>query len=289
MKYIIANDGNVTAVVSGQAYNFSKAHPNYNKLINHLKNNNVEHFEACYDIVSHLNSYCEGYVNCADGVLNWDGIKMPNMFTSTILDMVKQGFPFEPMLNFLDNMSQNPSDHAIVELFDFMENKHMPITMDGHFLAYKAVKNNYKDIYSGTIDNSVGSVCSVPRSQVDGNRDNGCGKGLHVGAIDYAKSYGGINLDEDGGNDDGGNQLMICKVNPRDVVSVPTDHKFQKLRTCRYEVVSKFDSIFDKIIHMTEQDKAYMATKKRNREWVVEVTAKLDKINSVLSKKLMSV
>jgi hypothetical protein len=257
-------------------------------LVNHLKNNNVEHFEACYDIVSHLNSYCEGYVNCADGVLNWDGIKMPNMFTSTILDMVKQGFPFEPMLNFLDNMSQNPSDHAIVELFDFMENKHMPITMDGHFLAYKAVRSDCKDIYSGTFDNSVGSVCSVPRSQVDGNRDNGCGKGLHVGAIDYAKSYGGINLDEDGDND-GGNQLMICKVNPRDVVSVPTDHKFQKLRTCRYEVVSKFDSVFDKIIHMTEQDKAYMATKKRNREWVVEVTAKLDKINSVLSKKLMSV
>jgi hypothetical protein len=127
----------------------------------------------------------------------------------------------------------------------------------------------------------------VPRSQVDGNRENGCGKGLHVGAIDYAKSYGGINLDEDGDND-GGNQLMICKVNPRDVVSVPTDHKFQKLRTCRYEVVSKFDSVFDKIIHMTEQDKAYMATKRRNREWVVEVTAKLDKINSVLSKKLVS-
>lgn len=287
MKYIIANDGNVTAVVSGQAYNFSKAHPNYNKLINHLKNNNVEHFEACYDIVSHLNAYCEGYVNCNHGVLNWDGIKMPNMFTSTILDMVKQGFPFEPMLNFLDNMSQNPSDHAIVELFDFMENKNMPITTDGHFLAYKAVNPKFKDIYSGTFDNSVGSVCSVPRNQVDGNRDNGCGKGLHVGAIDYAKSYGGINLDEDGDND-GGNQLMICKVNPRDVVSVPTDRKFQKLRTCRYEVVSKFDSVFDKIIHMTEQDKAYMATKKRNREWVVEVTAKLDKINSVLSKKLVS-
>jgi hypothetical protein len=53
--------------------------------------------------------------------------------------------------------------------------------------------------------------------------------------------------------------------------------------------VAKFDSVFDKIIHMTEQDKAYIATKKRNREWVVEVTAKLDKINSVLSKKLMSV
>ena len=71
--------------------------------------------------------------------MKWDGIDMPEMFGGTILDMIQQGYPFEPMLNFLDNMSQNPSDHAITELFEFMENKNMPITPDGHFLAYKAV------------------------------------------------------------------------------------------------------------------------------------------------------
>jgi hypothetical protein len=283
-KYIIANDGTVTAIVSGQTYCFGKSHPNYNKLINHLKSNNVEHFEAAYDIVSHVNAYCEGYVNCTDGSLSWDGIKMPNMFTSTILDMVKQGFPFEPMLNFLDNLSQNPSDHAVVELFDFMENKNMPITYDGCFLAYKAVREDYKDIYSGTFDNSIGSTCQVARTTVDSNRDNGCGHGLHVGAIDYAKSYGGIDLDDD--DKGGGNRLMICKVNPRDVVSVPTDHKFQKLRCCRYEVVAEFDSIFDKVVHMTSDDVEYVQRKQRNREWIVEVTAKIEKINQVLAKRL---
>jgi hypothetical protein len=279
-KYIIANDGTVTAIVSGQTYCFGKSHPNYHKLISHLKNNNVEYFEAAYDVVSHINSYCEGYVNCTGGSLSWDGIKMPNMFTSTILDMVNQGFPFEPMLNFLDNMSQNPSDHAIVELFDFMENKNMPITYDGCFLAYKAVREDYKDIYSGKFDNSVGNVCSVARDKVDNNRNNGCGHGLHVGAIDYAKSYGGIDIDDD---NDGGNRLMICKVNPRDVVSVPTDSKFQKLRCCRYEVVAEFDSVFDKVVHMTSDDIQHVQRKQRNREWIVEVTAKIDKINRVLS------
>ena len=283
-KYIIANDGTVTAIVSGQTYCFGKSHPNYNKLIKHLKNNNVEHFEAAYDIVSHVNAYCEGYVNCTDGSLSWDGIKMPNMFTNTIIDMVKQGFPFEPMLNFLDNLSQNPSDHAVVELFDFMENKNMPITYDGCFLAYKAVREDYKDIYSGTFDNSIGSVCQVHRHKVDNNRDNGCGHGLHVGAIDYAKSYGGINIDDE--DNDGGNRLMICKVNPRDVVSVPSDHKFQKLRCCRYEVVAEFDSIFDKVVHMTDSDIDHVKRKQRNREWVVEVTAKIDKINAVLAKRM---
>jgi hypothetical protein len=283
MKYIIANDGSVSAVVSDQTYSFNKSHPNYNKLVYHLKTNNVEHFEAAYDIISHVNAYCEGYVNCNAGSLNWDGIQMPEMFTGTILDMIKQGFPFEPMLNFLDNLSQNPSDHAIVELFDFMEHKNMPITYDGHFLAYKAVREDYKDIYSGQFDNSVGSVCEVPRNKVDNNRDVGCGAGLHVGAIDYAKSYGGINLDDD--DNDGGNRLMICKVNPRDVVSVPTDAKFQKLRCCRYEVVSEFNTIFDKAVHLTSDDISHMNRKKRNREWVVEVTAKMERINQVLSKR----
>jgi hypothetical protein len=198
--------------------------------------------------------------------------------------MVKQGFPFEPMLNFLDNLSQNPSDHAVVELFDFMENKNMPITYDGCFLAYKAVREDYKDIYSGTFDNSIGSTCQVARTTVDSNRDNGCGHGLHVGAIDYAKSYGGIDLDDD--DKGGGNRLMICKVNPRDVVSVPTDHKFQKLRCCRYEVVAEFDSIFDKVVHMTSDDVEYVQRKQRNREWIVEVTAKIEKINQVLAKRL---
>ena len=287
-KYIISNDGTVNAVVGGSVYNFGKSHPNYNKLISHLKSGNVEHFEACYDMVSHINHYCEGYVNCTNNQLSWDGIKMPEMFAGTILDMIKQGFPFEPMLNFLDNLSHNPSDHAVVELFDFMENKNMPITYDGCFLAYKAVGNDYKDLYSRKFDNSVGSVCEIDRKKVDSNRDNGCGSGLHVGAIDYAKSYGGIDLDdEDRG--DGGNRLMICKVNPRDVVSVPTDAKYQKLRTCRYEVVAEFDSVFDKVVHLTKNDIEHIERKKRNRQWVVEVAAKMERINKVLSKKYVSV
>ncbi|NBP01314.1 MAG: hypothetical protein EBU90_14455 [Proteobacteria bacterium] len=283
MNYLIANDGNVTAVVAGEVYTFGKSHPRYDRLITHLKNNNVEYFEASYDVVSQVNEYCEGYVSAKNGKMQWDGIDMPEMFTATIMDMIQQGYPFEPMLNFLDNMSQNPSDHAIVELFEFMENKNMPITPDGHFLAYKAVKGDYKDIYSGTFDNSVGRVCEVPRSQVDSNRDNGCGKGLHVGAFDYAKSYGGIDLDDDEGGD--GNKLMICKVNPRDVVSVPSDHRFQKLRCCRYEVVSEFEDLFKTVVHMTKDDISYDNLKKRNKEWIVEVTAKLDRVNKVLKKR----
>ena len=283
MNYIIANDGNVTATVAGEVYTFGKSHPRYERLITHLKNNNVEHFEASYDIVSHVNAYCDGYASVENGKMKWDGIDMPEMFGGTILDMIQQGYPFEPMLNFLDNMSQNPSDHAITELFEFMENKNMPITPDGHFLAYKAVSPNYKDLYSNTFNNSVGSTCEVPRAKVNGDREHHCAAGLHVGAFDYAKSYGGIDLDDNEG--DGGNKLMICKVNPRDVVSVPNDCKCQKLRCCKYEVVSEFEDLMKSVVHMTKDDIDYSNIKRRNQEWVVEVTAKLERVNNVLKKR----
>ena len=201
---------------------------------------------------------------------------MPELFTDRILQMRREGFNIDSMLNFLDNMNDNPSDQAIVELFDFMQNKHLPITDDGHILAYKAVSPDFKDIYTGNIDNSVGNEVSIERSKVDSNRNKHCSAGLHVGAIDYVKSYGGIDLDED---NDGGNQIVICKVNPADVVSVPSDARFQKLRTCRYEVVSLFNDIFETSVHMTD-----MGVKRveRTDSWKHEIASKLESVSQVL-------
>jgi len=285
MKYVIANDGTVSAVAAGQTYVFGKSHPSYSRLLTYLKDDNIEHFEAAYDVVSQINDFCEGFVSCSSSKMTWDGIPMPDMFTGRIVDMLQEGFPFEPMLNFLDNISQNPSDHAIVELFDFMDNKHMPITGDGSFLAYKAVDKDFKDIWSHSFDNSIGSTCEVPRDKVDSNRDRGCSNGLHVGAIDYAAMYGGINLkNHEDGDNDGGNNIVICKVNPMDVVSVPTCSRFQKLRCCKYEVVSIFQDKFESAVYMTENEIDYINREARSDEWKQEITVKLDRIKGVLDR-----
>ena len=276
MKYIISNNGSVNAFVGGKPYAFNKSHENYDKLLAYHENGNVEHFEASYDIASTVEHYCDGYVHVDNGELSWQGITMPELFTDRILQMRREGFNIDPMLNFLDNMNDNPSDQAIVELFDFMQNKHLPITDDGHFLAYKAVSADFKDIYTGNIDNSVGEEVSIERSKVDSNRSKHCSAGLHVGAIDYVKSYGGIDLDQD---NDGGNQIVICKVNPADVVSVPSDAKFQKLRTCRYEVVSLFNDIFQTSVHMTDMG---VKTVERTDSWKHEIASKLESVSQVL-------
>lgn len=282
MKYLIGHDGSTVASVNGETYSFSKSHPRYTKLVSYLKSGQDEFFEAAYDVISAVNDFSEGYIGVENGKLSWDGNTMPEMFTDTMLDMMDQGFPFEPMLNFLDNMSDNPSDNAVVELFDFMAHKQMPITADGCFLAYKAVRGDYKDLYSGSFDNSVGSVCEMPRADVNDNREHHCAAGLHVGAIDYAKEYGGISDDNDGGS---GNRLMICKVNPADVISVPTDSRCQKLRACRYEVVSEFEDVYTSVVHMNKTDLDYINTQKRNREWVEAVGHKIERVNALLQRK----
>jgi len=283
MKYIISDSGVVNAFVGGEAYTFDKNHHNYNALIRHLKSGNVEHFEAAYDVASSVEHFCDGYVHVKNGTLNWNGIPMPELFTDRILDMKKEGFDFDSMLNFMCNLNDNPSDESILELFDFMQNKNLPITQDGHFLAYKAVRPDFKDIYSGSIDNSVGEVVEVDRSKVDSNRNKHCSAGLHVGAIDYVTSYGGINLDNHDDNDgDGGNQIVICKVNPADVVSVPSDAKFQKLRACRYEVVAIFEDVFDKSVEVLGSTVDNVSVVKYNDAWKEDIRVRLERLSTVL-------
>jgi hypothetical protein len=66
----------------------------------------------------------------------------------------------------------------------------------------------------------------MARSLVDDNRDVACSVGLHVGNHHYASTFLG-----------GGSKLLTVKVNPRDVVSVPSDSNDEKIRACRFTVL----------------------------------------------------
>ena len=133
------------------------------------------------------------------------------------------------MVNFMDNLYQNPSKRAVDELYGFLEKGNLPITPDGHFLAYKKVREDYKDCHSGTMDNSIGQVVEMERYNVDDNKDNTCSTGLHFCSKDYLNSFGGA-------------RTVIVKINPRDVVSIPSDYNQTKGRACRYEVVGEIDA-----------------------------------------------
>lgn len=168
-------------------------------------------------------------VEITGGVVLFDGIEMHNTLTERMLDMVNDGFDVTPMARFLENLMENPSFRAVNELYGFMEKSKLPITEDGHFVAYKRIRNNYMDIYTGTVDNHIGAIVKMPRNGVDEDKDRTCSSGLHFCAREYLSSYG----------TGGGHRTVIVKINPRDVVSIPSDYNNAKGRCCRYEVIGE--------------------------------------------------
>lgn len=162
-----------------------------------------------------------------------DGVEtvVHNAITRRIVTMAEEGFDVEPMLLFLGNLGDNPSKTAIEELYGFMDVNDLPVTEEGCFLAYKKVRRDWKDHHSGTILNKPGMVVKMKRGDVDDNRDRTCSSGLHFCSKEYLPHFGG---------DDRTSRVVIVKINPRDVVSIPSDYNNAKGRCCMYEVVAEY-------------------------------------------------
>ena len=154
------------------------------------------------------------------------GESIHNLVVERVLDFMRKGMPYKPLVKFLGKLMENPSRRAVDELYSFLEHKNMPITAEGNFLAYKGVNHDFTDNYSGKFDNSVGQVLKMRRSGVDDDARHGCSSGFHAGSYEYAKGYA-----HNGGN------LMVVEIDPANVVSVPYDCECQKLRTSEYKVV----------------------------------------------------
>jgi hypothetical protein len=167
---------------------------------------------------------------------------MHNLVADRILDMMYEGFDFTPMANFLAKLMQNPSKSAVDELYFFLEANGLTIFEDGEFAAYKGVRYDLMDVHSGTIDYAPGQRPWMPRNEVDDRREVTCSKGLHFGAYEYAKSWGDV--------------LLLVKISPRDVVSIPNDYNNQKGRCCELESVAVVEGEVSSPVYVIDADAA---------------------------------
>lgn len=186
--------------------------------------------------------------------VEYKGMEMPPVLSRKFMDMYKDGCTnFDPYFKFLDNIMANPRESVRNELYDFLGSSQvqLPIDEDGYFLAYKGVSS---DMYSctgsqrksdgsftttviqgkvddqGRILNEVGTEIEVRVTDVCDDRSVACAQGLHVGSYDYANSFGDVTL--------------AVLVNPRDVVSVPTECGCQKCRVSKYKVLQVIERPF---------------------------------------------
>lgn len=231
ISYIITESG-VTAVIAGETYTITSDNPSYQQVLDAVVNK--ERPDIIADLFRTANAvkrYTNGKVQVVDGVLYYEGEEIHNIVVDRILSFMKAHLPVEPLIAFLDRLMQNPSRRSIAELYTFLEHGGFPITPDGCFLGYKGVTEDYRDVHSGQFDNRPGTVNQMPRQKVDDDFRRGCSYGFHVGTLNYATGWG--------------SRTVIVKVDPADVVSVPEDCSFQKLRTSKYEVVCDYQGRLD--------------------------------------------
>lgn len=238
-------DGNLTVIVKNKAHQVLPDHTNYKMIMDALPSATEDELLNLLDVDKAVELYSNGDVKVEGNKVLYQGEEVHGSISKRILEFMKNGLPFEPLVKFLENVMQNPSMQSQRELYDFLQHENLPITEDGHFLAYKAVRSDFKDKYRGVFDNSVGNVCEMQRAKVDDDRARGCSDGLHAGALSYVASYGSV---------EAGDNIVIVKINPADVVSVPTDCNCQKLRTCRYEVVGLYEGELQRPLYQTTTD-----------------------------------
>lgn len=250
VPYVIKTNGSITLYLNAECLTVAIDHPNYNKILDAIKAADFSNIESLVNVSKAISQYTDNRVVIENGQIFYGGVPIHSTLTQRIIKMMSEGFKFDHMIKFLKNLMENPSKRAVDETYWFLENYGLPITDDGCFLAYKAVRSNYTDIYSGKFNNTIGSVVSMSRNQVDDNYGIDCSHGLHVGALDYVVGYGHFVKGQPVA--DGGNRLLLVKVNPKDVVSVPKYEGHTKMRVCEYTVVSEIKDVvkeLDKVVY----------------------------------------
>jgi hypothetical protein len=222
----IIQGNNITVVIGSTPFTISKSHITYPQVLEAIKAGDWERVKEIVDPVKVVLKFGQGNVSIEGEQLSWKGKPLHSSLATRMISMLQEGFDVKPMANFMENLFSNPSKRAVDELYSFLEKNNLPITPCGSFLAYKRVRHNYTDCHTGTMDNSVGQVVEMERNEVDDNKDRTCSAGLHFCSHSYLGHFGG-------------DRVVIVKINPRDVVSIPSDYNDAKGRACRYEVIGE--------------------------------------------------
>lgn len=226
IAWIRTKDG-VSLVIDSKVYTVDSSHENFANLMTAIREERWDDVAtlACLSVAIKEFIGEDSGIVLRDGVCFYNNKPVHNVVVDRIFTLMNDGFSIKPLVAFLSNLLQNPSYHSREQLYSFLEHKGLPITPDGCFLAYKGVNNDYTDKWTGTILNIPGSTPPpMNRDEVNDDPSVGCSCGYHAGSLEYARNYGP--------------RVVIVKINPKDVVSVPLDNQCQKLRTCAYTVIA---------------------------------------------------
>jgi hypothetical protein len=252
MRYSYVNNGEtrtVTVVLDdGSTHVIDDTHSNFPRVLSALQAGNAQAALDALDLfASTRDALAENgltFVNPTE--ILFDGEPLDKTLTKVLFDTVQSGDNGSSLVNFAKRLAENPSRKSREQLYGFINNNGLTINEDGYIIAYKGVNvsgGGYVSISSGpgnvngveykdaNLPNNVGDIVTLARRLVNDDSNVGCSVGLHAGTWEYASTFGnGVTL--------------TVKIDPADVVSVPNDCSYQKVRVCRYEVLATTEEKF---------------------------------------------
>jgi hypothetical protein len=274
VNFNITND-TITVIWKGKPVIVKKGQSNFAMLRNVLLNENGDAVERNLTAMKSLEDWAQGNFTVNGDTVFYNGEALPEKLNKRIVEMATKGESPLPFFKFWENLKLNPSKRSVDQLWDFLNHAGIPLTEDGHFLAYKSVKENFLDHHSGTISNHPGTVVKMERNQISDDPQHPCHEGLHVGALGYVGSQYGSD-----------SNIVIVRVNPRDVVCVPYDHSFMKMRVCEYLVQGLYVAPLSSTTQKDEDDGEEEFD--TDEKTVVEGVGRKDKFDDMKSSELLA-
>lgn len=227
------------------------SHPHYTEILFLLRAGDPAVFNL-FDVASGVMAKFEQITER----LSWDGTNvlfdgdpLHNSVSAHLSRVIQDGDTenYTAFAKFVEKLESNPNDHSRQQAYDFLAAHSFQITEEGDVVGYKGVQSDgnggfvsgWRSAVEGrpsafvdgapvpplsAVPNKIGSVVTMPRSEVVHDPSQACQRGLHVSTRSYAESYAH------------GGAVLEVHINPRDIVSVPTDGGGEKVRVCRYTI-----------------------------------------------------
>jgi len=230
VSWTITSDKFISCMLSdGEPISIETSHENYSKIAALLVADQLDEAVKLMSLKKKLQALnIRGFEISSKGI-KLNGSPVQNDVVADIVGVFEREEPVEHLVKFLENLMLSANPAVYKNLYLMLKHAGMRITEEGNVECFKRVDSNFKDCYTHTIDNSVGTTVTMLRSDVDADQNRTCSTGLHVCAFKYLTSsgYGGAQ----------GAKVVKVSVRPQDFVAIPPDYEFTKARTCQYTVL----------------------------------------------------
>lgn len=231
VAYIVTGDS-IIMTLGDDTEIVDSTHPNYKAIKVAIVTGEYKQAYDLMNISKAITHFTKGVIRVEGGELFYGSMRLKSVLVDRILELMADGDEgFKRLVAFMERLMNNPSRSSVEQLWGFVSHLDVEIDDEGYIIGWKKVQSRNGKLFdsrTGKVPNDVGNVVEMPRHMVDDNRNVTCSQGLHVGAWDYVRSFSG-------------NTILKVRVDPADVVAVPTDYNDMKMRAAKYTVIDTVD------------------------------------------------